>query len=1326
VGGFFSNFGQFNDGSVGFYSPLGGGCIAFRESEVVISILERGSYLDAIESADRGYLVLESGMEALRVQGCTVVLGFEGARPVVPSGRGVMQGENNFFLGNDPEGWVTGVREYSEVIYENLYEGIDLAYRLVGGIPKYEFRVHPGADPADISISVRGHERLSIADGGLVISTCVGDIVDDGLRAFHEGSPLEPLKGEFDVRSQRQYGFNVPKWDIGRMLIIDPLVQSTYVGGNGREGAARLDTDDDGNIYITGQTESANYPTTAGAFDFNHGGWLEGFVTKLDPTASKLLYSTFIGGEDFDSTYDIAVDEDGAVYVAGTTSSRSFPLTVGAYCTTQTGGDGFVAKINTLGKRLEYSTLIGGSDLEHLNAITIDDSGNAYIVGRSQSDDFPVTLDAYQSKPANPKGRNDAVISKFNPDGTRLLYSSYIGGSKGDEGMDIFLDSSGGFYVAGDTNSEDFPTTSGALKTRLAANDWDGFLTRFKNNGSDLEYSTFIGGTGGDHITGITEDNSGNATIVGYTKSGDFPITQGTFQDQHVTGTFDSFVMMLDSNGSSVVRSTFLGGSNKDRASTVRIDSDGSLYVAGDSESWDFPTTAKGMDLTLNGTQDGFFAILSANMSELKYCTFIGGSSEDSVWGLEVLNRNSFLLSGYTESRDFNTTPGAYKTKFNGGRSDCFISHLALDISPPTADAGPDIVIDQHETVWFNGSASRDNNHIINWSWMFNYSSGWINLHGPLTSYTFHDAGVFVVTLKVTDNTLLTGIDTMNVTVRDITPPVAEAGENITIDQNRMVNLDGRLSSDNVGVVNYTWEFNYAGELITLEGATASFAFHEPGVYNVSLVVRDAVDLSDMDWVVVTVRDSTSPVAAAGPDVTVPQHTLVQFDGSNSSDNVGIIEWKWSLQHTDGPVSLDGERTQFTFDDVGRYVVTLTVKDREGNNASDVIIVTVKDTTPPHADAGPDQRVGAGTTVQFDGWASWDNVRITSFRWTFDYFGEEVTLQGGMPQYTFERPGSFLVNMTVSDFENNSAWDTMIVTVDDMTFPVANAGDDVIIDQGGMVPLDGRGSYDNVGIVHWTWTLEYNNTEVSLDGSTTGFTFDIAGMYEIELMVEDEVGLTDVDSLIVTVRDTTDPVAIIREIGSVEFKEHLQFDGSDSFDNVGIVSYRWLIEGGQNQVPLYGQLAYHSFNATGTHTVFLTVKDAAGNSGSTYIAVQVVDSVDPVLVVKGSKTYLRNERSNLDASQSTDNVGIVNWTWEVIGPDGKVVARGYDQVLRYRFDETGLYDIKVTIRDGDGNIASQTIVVRVEGKLWPWLLLLIIIIVFVVAVLVVRRRRGRV
>lgn len=383
------------------------------------------------------------------------------------------------------------------------------------------------------------------------------------------------------------------------------LIYSTYLGGNGSTQGHGIDVDKHGNAYITGVTNSINFPITANALQPTLAGGNDGFVTKLNATGSALVYSTYLGGTANEEGRGITIDKNGYAYVTGETSSSDFPITANAFQTNLAGQqNGFVAKLNPTGSALVYSTYLGGDNTELPHSIAVDKRDNAYVTGTTSSSNFPTTKQAFQT---TLEGPNNAYITKLNPKGSALIYSTFLGGSVYEEAFGIALDRNDNAYVTGYTCSSDFPITEGAFQTTLAGK-CNAFVTKLNRTGSNLVYSTYLGGNNVNLDLGhsIAVDKNGAAYVTGLTTSSNFPVTEGAIQTT-LAGTQNAFYTKFNRDGSDLVYSTYLGGNNTDIARGIAINNkNGAAYITGATNSTNFPTTAGAFQTTLAGSNDVF------------------------------------------------------------------------------------------------------------------------------------------------------------------------------------------------------------------------------------------------------------------------------------------------------------------------------------------------------------------------------------------------------------------------------------------------------------------------------------------------------------------------------------------------------------------------------------------------------------------------------------------------------------------------------------------------------------------------------------------------
>jgi hypothetical protein len=546
-----------------------------------------------------------------RATGVTLALEFEGANPDVSlKARKRAPGRVNYLIGADPKDWHTNLTTYKEVVYRDLWPGIDMIFSGTRGRLKYDLVADPGAPMEEASLAYKGAEAVSVGhEGALMLETAVGTLEDSAPTSYQ---PIAGKRVSVDSRFAMQpdegsgshFGFVLGDYDARRRVVVDPgVAYSTFLGGGNSESGDSIAVDETGSAYVTGLTLSEDFPTTPGAFDTT--GRFDAFVTKLDPAGDALAYSTFLGGSSQQSGTGIAVDDTGSAYITGSTNSDDFPTTPGAFDDILGGdGDAFVTKLAPSGAALVYSTLLGGTDgddfprgVDFGNDIAVDRAGRAHVTGVTESHDFPTTPRAFDD---TLDGFNDAFVTKLNRGGTKLVYSTLLGGDDFDFGSGIAVDNAGSAHVTGGTSSPDFPTTRSAFDRTFGNR--DAFVTKLRPRGAALAYSTFLGGDDFDSGNGIAVDKARRAYVTGETRSENFPTTSSAFDDT-LGGVTDAFVTRLERAGAQVAYSTFLGGDESiETGNGIAVDKALTAYVTGETRSADFPTTPEAFDQTL-----GFF-----------------------------------------------------------------------------------------------------------------------------------------------------------------------------------------------------------------------------------------------------------------------------------------------------------------------------------------------------------------------------------------------------------------------------------------------------------------------------------------------------------------------------------------------------------------------------------------------------------------------------------------------------------------------------------------------------------------------------------------------
>jgi uncharacterized repeat protein (TIGR01451 family) len=668
---FEANQGQAGE-EVEFISRGSGYALLFARTEVVLGLHDR-TLEPGLPDIDAGAIANTTARHAL------VRLRMLGGDPDVRvTGEDRLPGNSNYFIGNDSSSWHRNIENYAVVRYHGVYPGIDLVFRgNQAGQVEYDFIVAPGVDPGLIRMGFAGAGATLDDQGNLILHTPIGDLIQHAPFIFQDYDGVQKrVEGGFERQQNGAIGFKVAEYDANRPLVIDPVIRySSYLGGGARDAGYDIAVDEFGNAYVTGTTASLNFPTNPLQADPD-GSLIEDiFVAKLSGDGTTLEYSNYLGGNGADVAYGIAVDAFGSAYITGSTGSTDFPTNPPQSDPDGTATeDAFVAKFSADGSVLVYSNYLGGNGADIAHGIAVDGSGSAYVTGSTASTDFPT--EPLQSDPSG--AAIDAFVTKLSADGSTLVYSNYLGGSDTDIAYGIAVDTSGSAYVTGSTASTDFPTEP--LQTDPSGAAIDAFVTKLSADGSTLVYSNYLGGSDTDIAYGIAVDAGGSAYITGSTASADFPTLPP--QAAPSAPTESAFIAKINSDGSALTYSNYLGGSGADIARAVAVDGNGAAYIAGETASTDFPTNAALLPVqgAYGGDIDAFVAQFGTT-GAVVHSTYLGGSGRDVANGLAVDVSGNVYVTGETESLDYPTGTVSLQA-VNAGGADAFVSK----ISGPAAD----------------------------------------------------------------------------------------------------------------------------------------------------------------------------------------------------------------------------------------------------------------------------------------------------------------------------------------------------------------------------------------------------------------------------------------------------------------------------------------------------------------------------------------------------------------------------------------------------------------------------------------------------------------
>jgi hypothetical protein len=602
-----------------------------------------------------------------------------------------LPGRVNYLRGNDSSRWLTDIPTYGRIRLASIYKDIDLLLYGNQRRLEYDFVVAPGGDPKQIALAFEGASELKLdSNGDLILSVNGGELRQHKPIVYQViGGKKKMIEARFLLAKDNTASFSLGEYDHGKPLVIDPtLSYSTYLGGSGDERGTGIAVDSSGRAYVSGVTDSTDFPVKGGVQSNNRGG-TDVFVTKMWATGGGVIYSTYIGGSGNDGGLfhsGIAVDRFGNAYVAGQTDSADFPGTL-----TGPGGntDAFALKLNAAGNALLYSVRFGSSAFEQAHALALDSDGNVYVTGlvgvadNGDPNDFPTTPGAFDT--TWDCDVHCGFVTKLGPTG-EFVYSGFIDGNRL-RPTGIGIDGSRYAYVTGDVWSG-LKTTAGAFMETPPLKDvpcgicvvTSAFVTKISPRGKAVVYSTYLGGNDSDSAEGIAVLN-GRAYVTGATFSTNFPTTSGAFRRTKSDG-IDVFVTKFNSAGSGLVYSTYLGGSGADRGNSIAVNSLGHAYVTGTTSSANFPVK-NAVDSSYNGGLDVFVTKLWATGGGLHYSTFLGGSTgpapgtggDDEGLAIRLDANNNAYITGYTLSSDFRTTSGAFQRTLKG--QDAFVAKIA-------------------------------------------------------------------------------------------------------------------------------------------------------------------------------------------------------------------------------------------------------------------------------------------------------------------------------------------------------------------------------------------------------------------------------------------------------------------------------------------------------------------------------------------------------------------------------------------------------------------------------------------------------------------------
>ena len=995
---------------------------------------------------------------------------FVGAITPVLSGERPQAFYYNYFLGNDPQKWKSNIHPCRAVNYEHIYKGIDMHVTSEKGNVVYDLIVQPGADASQILLQFKGQDDIAISKHNLVISTSVGQVTEMKPYAYQyiNGEKTE-VSCEYSLNDNGVLSFSMPHgYDHSERLIIDPtVVFSTLTGSTADNWGYTATYDNDGNFYAGGLVNctalGTHFPVSPGAFQTTWGGGYgdaspaAGFayaadisIIKYNPTGTTRLYATYLGGSQNEHAHSMIVDADNNLIVAGRTMSHNYPTTASAYRTSNAGDwDMVITKLNPAGTALVASTYIGGSGPDGVNydsteygygqlkhnygddsrsEVQVDKLGNIYVAGSTSSTDFPVTSTAIS---ASLHGLQDAVAIKLNATLSSLIWSTYIGGAGSDAGYVLAFDSSQQHvYIAGGTNSSDFPVMPGAWQPSYGGDSADGFVLKFQNSSPyTLLKGTYVGTSGYDQIYGIQTDNSNHVFVMGQSIGGVFPVTPGVYSNPNSS----QFAMELDNNLSTDMASTVFGSGNSTYTNisptAFLVDTCNNIYISGwggdlgitgstTGPCTGMPTTSDALRSVTDG-RDFYFIVFGDGFTTLRFASFYGRDcsvaweGEHVDGGTSRFDKHGIIYqaicancggTGPGSCPGFPTTPGVWSMVDSSSNCNEAALKIAFNIGPVHVSviAGPATSGCAPLTVDFTNNSVNG----LTYLWDFGDGSPTTTTFAPTHTYTA--GGTYTVTISAANsNACFVTNDTAHIVITVDTNTITP-GFTYTITDSCGPYVASFTNTSTTHIsgtpTTYTW---YYGDGSSSTGATpGSHNYPDTGMYTVTLVMDNASACKHPDTVTENIHIYGLRVAAT---FNMPDSMCVGGTLTPNVTGTNIAHYNWTF---DGSHTSTSGNPSFTYTAPGTYTVVLIAQNSAACNGADTFSKTI--TILPAAIAA---FTFSPTTPVANVPTTYTNLSINAVRYLWE-FGDSSSSTVVNPVHQFNRTGYYQTCLTAYSSAN--------------------------------------------------------------------------------------------------------------------------------------------------------------------------------------------------------------------------------------------------------------------------------------------------------------------